>query len=111
MTEPPTISAETFEQLALRDPDGCWELAHGRPRRKPSMTMGHNRAIRGLMVQLARQLDYRTFTVSPNLAHLGTSSGSSYVPDLCVIPRELERRLPPGPGRLERYDVPLPLVV
>ena len=44
------VSEETFERVALEDPEGRWELICGKLREKPAMTTEH-----GYVVQ---ELDY-----------------------------------------------------
>ncbi|MHB8576098.1 MAG: Uma2 family endonuclease [Dehalococcoidia bacterium] len=107
-----TISTKTYEQVALEDPDGNWELACGVLRQKPGMTLPHNSTIRRLSRMLYIQLDVDQFIVDPGLTRLHISTGSYYIPDLCVLPAEFERRLDiNAPFRLEIYEDPLPLVV
>lgn len=105
------VSVETYERVALEDPEGKWELVCGRLREKPLMTTEHNGAQRRLHRQLAVQLPEDAFTVSAESARLRISSGTFYVPDLCVIPIALERRLRERPGTFEVYTDPVPLVV
>jgi Uma2 family endonuclease len=106
------VSEATYERLALEDPEGRWELVCGRPRSKPDMTTEHGSAARRLMAQLVRQLDGREFEVASDNARLRNSTGTCYMPDLCVLPRTFVRRkLREQPGRLEVYGEPMPLVV
>jgi Uma2 family endonuclease len=50
--------------------------------------------------------------VATDNTHLRVSSGSYFIPDLCVLPRQFVRRKQrEAPGRLEVYDEPMPLVV
>ena len=106
------IKEATYEQVAIEDPGGAWELVCGRLRSKPGMTAEHGYGTRELHLSLALQLDARAYTVSAGSARLRIASGTYYIPDLCVIPREFEqRKLRERPGRLEVYDEPLPLVV
>ena len=106
------IKEATYEQVALEDPEGQWELVCGRLRSKPGMTTEHGHVTRALDQSLVLQLDARAYTVSAGSARLRISSGTYYIPDLCVIPREFEqRKLRELPGRLEIYEEPLPLVV
>ena len=105
------ISEDTYERVALEDPEGQWELVCGRLRSKPAMTTEHNDVMRELDGQLRDQLDRQTYTVSVNSARLRISNGSYYVPDVCVLPRASVRRLLQTPGRFEVYDEPMPLVV
>ncbi|MGI8553337.1 MAG: Uma2 family endonuclease [Dehalococcoidia bacterium] len=106
------VSEATYEQVALEDPEGQWELVCGRLRSKPGMTTEHNAAQRALGRILDRQLDERQSVVAQNSARLRISTGTYYVPDLCVIPIAAERRLrETRPRRLEVYETPMPLVV
>ena len=105
------ISFETYKRVALEDDDALWELDGGRLRRKPAMTIEHDGAAWRLIVQLVRQLAEDRFLVS-HAARVRISSGSFYIPDLCVIPVTLERRIRrERPGELAVLDEPLPLVV
>jgi Uma2 family endonuclease len=106
-----SISPETYERVALEDLDNKWELVCGRLRRKPDMTTEHNDVARTLGVLLGRQLELAEFTVGTDSARLRISTGTYYVPDLCVIPRAMVRRLQERPGTFEVYDDPVPLVV
>jgi Uma2 family endonuclease len=49
--------------------------------------------------------------VRADTARLRIASGTDYVPDLFVLPREAELRLRQQPGTFEVYDEPVPLVV
>jgi len=51
------VTAKTFEQVALEDPDGRWELDHGCLRRKPQMTLDHDWLTESLTGALIRQVD------------------------------------------------------
>ena len=105
------VSEQTYEQVALEDPDGQWELVCGRLRRKPGMPREHNGAMRRLNHRLAIQLDEREYLVSMDGPPLRISTGTFYRPDLCVIPLAIEAQRRETPGRLEVYTEPLPLVV
>ncbi|MGI8549952.1 MAG: Uma2 family endonuclease [Dehalococcoidia bacterium] len=105
------VSTATYEQVALEDPTGGWELVCGNLRSKPAMTTEHSDVIEALDRQLLRQLDEHDYKVSSNLSRLRISTGSFYVPDLCIIPRALVRRLRERPGTFEVYEEPMPLVV
>jgi len=106
------VSEATYERVALEDPEGQWELQCGRLRSKPGMTTEHNYAMRELDGSLRAQLDGRIYTVSVNASRLRISTGTYYIPDLCVVPREFElRKLRELPSRLEIYEEPMPLVV
>ncbi len=106
------LSEAEYERIALQDPDNQWELVDGRLQSKAcTMTMGHNYAMRGLGWQLHEQLDQLIWTVSVDSGRLRVSTGSFYIPDVCVIPIEFVRRkLREARERLEVYDEPMPFV-
>ena len=104
-------TAENYEQMALNDPEGRWELHKGRPRQKPTMTTHHNHAQYRLSLQLARQLDEEVFHYRLDNSRAACLPGSYYIPDLFVVPTEFVRgRLESAP-RLEVFTELLPLVV
>jgi len=106
------VSDATYEQVALEDPEGQWELICGHLRSKPAMAIAHDGVILLLQRILMLQLDPREFLVSGNLARLRVSSGTCYVPDLCVIPRALlDRGVRERPQSLDVHEEPMPLVV
>ena len=109
------ISEATYERVALEDPEGQWELVCGRLRSKPGMTAEHGKVTRTLDRLLVLQLEAAAagaFTVSAGTARLRISTGTYYIPDVCVIPYEFEqRKLREMPSRLEVYEEPMPLVV
>jgi len=105
------ISEATYERVALEDPEGKWELVCGRLRSKPAMTTEHNEVERRLLRRLMLQLEEHEYSVAMDNARLRIATGSYYVPDLCVIPREFVRRLRGRPGSFEIYEEPMPLVV
>ena len=57
------ISEETYEQLALSEPDRKWELRDGVLREKPAMTSDHNWLAQKLGYMLLSQLDWSTYQV------------------------------------------------
>ena len=106
------ITFETYQRVALEDPEGKWELVCGRLRRKPEMTVEHAETARNLARQLILQLRWEDFSVDQESTRLRVSTGNYFIPDVCVIPREIvraHRRL--YPGVLEVYEEPMPLVV
>jgi hypothetical protein len=106
------VSAETYERVALEDPEGQWELVCGRLRQKPPMANAHSMVLYNLNIALVRQLDQHDYLVSMNTCRLQISTGSYFIPDICVVPRAyLERNLRVEPERLEVYSDPVPLVV
>jgi Uma2 family endonuclease len=104
-------SAAEYERIALRDPSAKWELVCGRLRRKPEMTTEHGFTGRRLASLLSRQLDLDEYSVGTDATRVRISSGTFYVPDVCVVPMEYVRRLHEHPGTFEVYEEPVPLVV
>ena len=105
------LTDEEFEQLALSDPDGRWELWDGTPRRKPGMTFEHNAVGEYLSHLLQSQLDRKNFQVRSNKGHVRRPHGRYFIPDLFVIPAPAMAGKRGRPDRLESYTEPLPLVV
>jgi Uma2 family endonuclease len=105
------VSEETYQRVALEDPEGQWELHCGRLVNKPEMTVEHNEIPRALLAQLAAQLSRREYSIAEGTARLRIGSGTYYVPDLCVIPRAMVQRLRQQPGTFEVYEEAVPLVV
>jgi Uma2 family endonuclease len=105
------ISEKDYLKLALDDPNGKWEYVCGRARKKPGMTADHNEAMAILTHQLNRQLDWREFSVRMDASRMHVAPGSYYIPDVCVVPRELvqwKRR--EETYSLEVYNQPMPFV-
>ena len=105
------VTEKTYEQVALEDPDGQWELACGKLRSKPPMTHAHNTLGFELAVMLRQQLNHREFEVRFNAGRARISQSASYIPDVIVIPRALTEGLRLRDDVLESYPAPLPLVV
>jgi len=105
------VSEHTFETLALVDPEGQWELHHGQPRKKPPMSIAHNRLTMRLTRQLLRQLDEDEYDVRTNLGRVRRAEETYYIPDVSVIPVAATTSLPTPPDALEVFREPLPLVV
>lgn len=105
------VSEETYQRVALEDPEGKWELVCGRLRRKPDMTTEHNQRARRLGQLLSRQLDVQDYSVGTDSAKVRLSNGRCYIPDLCVVPMTLVRQLEARPRTFEAYNDPIPLVV
>jgi Uma2 family endonuclease len=105
------VSVETYERVALEDPEGHWELVCGRLREKPPMTTEHNETARALRDQFVLQIDRSRYAVADGDGRLRISSGTYYEPDLCIIPRAMVFRLRERPGTFEAYEEPVPLVV
>jgi Uma2 family endonuclease len=104
------VSEQTYERVALEDPDGQWELVCGRLLEKPEMTTEHNEIARVLHLELGLQLDRRAYSVAET-ARLRVASGNYRVPDVCVIPKSMVGNLRERPGTFAMYDAPVPLVV
>jgi Uma2 family endonuclease len=106
------ITEETFERIALEDPDGKWELHCGELRSKPGMTTRHNQIGVVLAFRLQQQLSLDEYLVSGDRAYVRMSETRSYIPDVAVIPIALVDRMKhEQPTRLEVHQEPLPLVV
>ncbi|MGI8549951.1 MAG: Uma2 family endonuclease [Dehalococcoidia bacterium] len=106
------ITPATYERVALEDPKGFWELVCGHLRSKPGMTIEHEDVMRRLARSLLRQLKDEDYSVGMNTPRLRISTGTYYVPDVCVIAvAAIERRRREAPRRLEVYEEPMPLVV
>ena len=111
MTITQPVSEQTYRRLALRDPDGQWELHHGRLREKPGMTFAHNHLMFQLGVLLQQQLRRDEFVVGVNGGRVRRSAANYYIPDVFVAPANLTLPLRDRMDLLEVYADPLPLVV
>ena len=105
------VSERTYEQIALEDPDGRWELHQGQLREKPAMSVGHNRLIYRLDHQLHLQLDPDEFEIRVNSMRVRRGNETYYIPDLSVVPVTLVEAFGDRLDALEVYAAPLPLVV
>ena len=106
------VSAETYERVALEDPDGLWELVCGELRQKSPMTFEHDHVIEMLADRLRALVSSEQISVRAHPIRLLTPSGAHYIPDLCLIPRELLRtRLEEKRRELSVLAESLPLVV
>lgn len=104
-------TTQTFEDLALANPDRPLEMHAGVVREKPPMALGHNRSMNRLGQLLAVQLDPERYWVNTNSGQLKRLEGTYYIPDVCVIPVEIiDPDLDPW-SDLEVYTRPLPLVI
>ena len=104
------MSERAYQELALRQPDGFWELWGDGPRQKPAMTYAHNVVPRTLRDILLEQLPRREFVIAET-AKLRTRDGHYFIPDLCVFPRVLQTPLREKPRTFEVYSPPVSLVV
>jgi Uma2 family endonuclease len=105
------VTAQTFEELALANPDRLLEMHHGRVREKPPMTWTHTDLLSELGYRLRRQIDPRRFRVHVNGARLRRADGGYYMPDIAVIPAALGRPFLDRSDVLSVLDGPVPLVV
>jgi len=106
------VSAATYEQVALEDREGKWELVCGQLRQKPPMTVEHEEAARRLVRRLNLQLSEVEFSVGQESPKLRSPSGNYRIPDVCVAYRAvINRRRRDAPASFEVYDEPVPLVV
>ncbi len=105
------VSERAFRELALNDPDAHWELHQGQVREKPAMSAAHNVLAYELSFSIRSRIDRDEFGVRVDAGHLRRSARQYYIPDVMVIPADLERALLEQPGSLDAYAAPLPLVV
>ena len=105
------VTAQTFEELALANPDRLLEMHRGVVREKPPMTFEHTDLSSELGYRLRVQLDPRRYRVHVNGARLRRPGGNYFIPDVAVIPIELARLFRGRADLLAVYDDPLPLVV
>ncbi|MEA2511138.1 MAG: putative restriction endonuclease [Thermomicrobiales bacterium] len=104
------VTEQTYQAVALEDPEGQWELHRGRLREKPAMTASHNQVGIDLAFAIMQQLDRSEYTVRVNSARAKRSHETYDIPDVLVVPTRL---VAPRLGRtdtLEVYEEPLPLV-
>jgi Uma2 family endonuclease len=104
------VSARTFEQLVLEDGDAQWELDRGLLRQKPGMSMAHNRTMFELGFLVRSQVDPARYGVRVDSGHLLLGDDLYYVPDVCVVPAEMEAQFEGIANRIEAYAAPLPFV-
>ena len=106
-----SVTARTFEQMALEDPNRQWELHHGVLREKPSMSFRHNDVMLEVGYQLRHQLDRGAYRVRINAGHVSRLTETYYIPDVFVLPFSASDRFRDHDDVLEVYDQPLPSVV
>lgn len=104
-----TAVQQTYQALALADPERAWELAWGEMREKPSMGVAHNRVMMRLTRQIIGQLDFDRFEIRTNCARLIAGEHTYFIPDVCVVP--LPVAIQQSPAQLEVFASPLPFVV
>lgn len=106
-----TVTERTYEQVALEDLAGQWELHRGVLREKPPMSAGHNYALRELDDLLHDQLDRTRFRISINASRVRRGDEVSSIPDLLVVPAAYVEAYRGRWEALEVFADPLPLVV
>jgi Uma2 family endonuclease len=105
------ISGETYERLALAEPDRKWELRDGVLREKPGMTSAHNELEVTLGYMLMSQLDRAAYRVRIDAGRLRRPEATYFIPDVFVVPTAYVVPLLDQHDVLEVFDQPLPLVV
>lgn len=111
MTVGPRLDPATYERLVLEERARFVELHDGVLVEKPPVTFRHSCWIDRLSHALAVTLDPVRFVVAVGTARLRVGH-TSFVPDLVVLPAELERaHFERNPDVLAVYDEPVPLVV
>jgi Uma2 family endonuclease len=101
------VSYATYERVVLED-DAVWELVCGHLREK-AMTQEHNSIARILMSQLVRQLDEDVYQVGMNAPALRVADETYFMPDVVVIPNDLQKALHGATG-IEMYADAVPFV-
>jgi len=107
------VGVESYEALALSEPEMMWELHDGQVKSKARiLTFGHGLPMENLDLQLKAQLDPVQFRVKVNHARTQRVVNWMFVPDVVVIPTALIRKgVEERIHRMEVYHDPLPLVV
>lgn len=104
------VTLETLQIKVLEDTDGLWELHEGRLRERPSMSFAHNESAWELSDQLRQQLPSREFRVFENRGRFRAPNGSTYVPDVAVVPIAMMAPFRAQPSLFEVYDDPIPFL-
>src|SRR5215204_1754451 len=105
------INGETYERLALAEPDRKWELRDGVLREKPGMTAAHNTLEMELGFMLMSQLDRSIYHVRIDSGRVRRPEATYFIPDVFVVPTTYVTPLLDQHDVLEVYNQPLPLVV
>ena len=88
------ISGETYERLALAEPDRKWELRDGVLREKPGMPSAHNWLAEKLGFMLMSQLDWSKFQVRADKGRVRRPGATYYIPHVFVIPNVISPAAP-----------------
>lgn len=102
------VKVATYEQVALEDPQSKWELVDGALRKKPPMTMEHNRGGFRLAAAIASQVSDEEFDVRSDSGRL-RFAGSYFIPDVFVVSTSTAAQFEGSPA-LEAYTEPVPFV-
>lgn len=105
------ISNETYERMALAEPDRQWELWDGHLRDKPGMTHPHNRIEARLGILIGYPLDWNDYEVRIDAGRVHRPASTYFIPDVFVFPTAYVTERLREDDVLEVYDQPLPLVV
>jgi Uma2 family endonuclease len=111
MATPVTLmSAKQYEAFALTAEGHRFELRGGRPVEKPVMSIAHDWAQSGLVLQLNQQIDSSRYSVQ-FAARLKRDDENYYIPDVCILPISSIEPDRSKWRQLNLYLTPLPLVV
>jgi Uma2 family endonuclease len=105
------LSEETYRRLALDDRYTHLELYDGEPREKPSMSLEHGTIMFRLAGLLDAHLDPTRYRGRVGHGRLRVSPSTYFMPDVMVIPAELEDATWVRPGLLDAFSDPVLLVV
>src|SRR3954463_15325759 len=75
------LSNETYEHLALSDPDRQWELRDGVLREKPARPAAANWLAAKLSFLLLSQLDWSAYQVRTNNGRVRLPGATYFIPD------------------------------
>lgn len=105
-----SVTEQTYQAVAVEDPERRWELHDGLLVEKPWMGNEHSDIKTYLGHRLILQLNPAEYRVHIDSTRLRETQRCYYIPDVTVIPVELFRRGLGHPGRLEFYNEPMPFV-
>mgnify|MGYP000633828634 CR=1 FL=1 len=105
-----SVTEQTYQAVAVEDPERQWELHDGLLVEKPWMGNEHSDVMSYLGFALMGQLDGEKFRVHIDSTRLRETQRRYYIPDVVVIPIDLFRRGLGHPGQLEFYNEPMPYV-
>ena len=105
------VREQTFEELALANPDRKLELHDGRLVEKPPMADAHEEYVHELYDLLRGQLDPRSYLVRLNSMRVSRSERNYFIPDVCVTPATSTVAERKQSKRLSVFRNAVPLVV